>query len=316
MRIRATVTAVLLAMAVFLSGCGPQGGSPTTAKETAYERIVRTKKIRAAWLTYPPAAMKDSSSGRLSGAFVETLEAIAKGNGLEVEWMEGETPWGSQIEGLEGDRYDIVGSPVWANYARGRLTTLSKPVFYSGIGIYVRRDDKRFPDDWASGTIAQRNNLLNRADIKISTIDGETGDLIARTQFPKAQRIPLPQNAEIPQLFLEVANNKADVLFAEPYFAHEYLKNNPGKIRNIAEKTPIRVLGNCFMMKKNEWQLKQLVDVATEDLQNSGTIDEIVERYEKAPGQFYRVAPPYRAPEIKLVMRLPIPLTAPSKAAK
>ncbi len=212
--------------------------------------------------------------------------------------MDGETPWGALIEGLEGDRYDIVGSPVWANYIRGKLTTLSRPVYYSGIGIYVRQGDKRFPDDWttwATGSIADRNSLLNKPDLRISTIDGETGDLIARTQFPQAKRIPLPQNAEIPQLFLEVANNKADVLFAEPYFAYGYLKSNPGKIRNIAERTPIRVLGNCFMVKKNEWQLKQMIDVAVEDLQNSGSIEAVIEKYEKAPGQFYRVALPYRA---------------------
>lgn len=287
----AIIAATLLA--AIITGCGQQQGA--VGKESVYERVMRTKKIRAAWLTYPPAAMKDTSSGKLSGAFVETLQAIAKNCGLEVEWMEGETPWGAQIEGLEGDRYDIVGSPVWANYTRGKLTTLSRPVFYSGIGIYVRQDDKRFPEDWATGTMADRTNLINKPEIRISTIDGETGDLIATTQFPQAKRVPLPQNAEIPQLFLEVASNKADVLFAEPFFAYEYLKNNPGKIRNIAEKTPIRVLGNDFMMKKNEWQLKQMVDTAIEDLQNSGFIEGIVEKYEKAPGQFYRVALPYRA---------------------
>ena len=283
-----------LALTSALSGCGPKQSSAGT-KETVYERVMRTKKIRAAWLTYPPAAMKDPASGKLKGTFVETLNAIAKDNGLQVEWMDGETPWGTQIEGLEEDRYDIVGSPVWANYARGRLTTLSRPVYYSGIGIYVRQNDKRFPDDWATGSVADRTNLLNRPEIKISTIDGETGDLIAQTQFPRATRVPLPQNADIAQMFLEVADNKADVLFAEPFFAHEYLKNNPGKIRNIAERIPIEVLGNCFMMKKGEWQLKQMIDVAIEQEQNSGTIEGVVDKYEEAPNQFYMVALPYRS---------------------
>jgi len=84
------------------------------------------------------------------------------------------------------------------------------------------------------------------------------------------------------------------VLFAEPYFAYGYLKNNPGKVRNIAEDRPVRVLGNDFMMKKDEWQLKQMIDVAIEDLQNSGAIEGTLEKYESAPGQFYRVALPYR----------------------
>jgi ABC-type amino acid transport substrate-binding protein len=241
--------------------------------------------------------MKNTTTGKMSGVFVDTLDVIGKNLGLQVQWMDGETPWGTQIEGLEGDRYDIVGSPVWANYTRGELTTLSKPVYYSGIGIYVRQNDNRFPNDWAVGGVTQRNKLLNNPSVRIATLDGETGDLIARTQFPQATRIALPQNAEISQLFLEVANNKADVLFAEPYFAYEYLRNNPGKIKNIAEQTPIRVLGNCFMMKKNEWQMKQMIDTAIEDLLNSGYIDTLLANpnYEPVPGLFYRVALPYRA---------------------
>jgi ABC-type amino acid transport substrate-binding protein len=290
--------ALCVSITAILSGC-ERGTSSGTPGESVYARVMRTKKIRAAWLTYPPAAMKDTASGKLQGTFVETLNAIAKNNGLEVEWMDGETPWGTQIEGLEEDRYDIIGSPVWANYTRARLATLSAPVYYSGIGIFVRKNDARFPDDWATGTVAELTALLNRPEVKIATIDGETGDLIAKTQFPLATRIPLPQNADIPQLFLEVADNKADVLFAEPYFANQYLKNNPGKIRNIAEKTPIQVLGNCFMLKKGEWQLKQMIDIAIEDQQNSGVTEGLVEKYETAPGQFYHVALPYRssAPE-------------------
>ena len=289
------LTIVLLANA---TACTGRTGTDAAKSESAYDRVIRTKKIRAAWLTYPPAAMKDPKTGKLTGTFVETLDAIAKNLDLEVQWMDGETPWGALIEGLDQDKYDIVGSPVWANYVRGKLTTLSRPVYYSGIGIYVRQDDKRFPDDWTtagSGTVADRTALLNKPDLRISTIDGETGDVIARTQFPQAQRVALPQNAEIPQLFLEVANNKADVLFAEPYFAYGYLKNNPGKIRNIAGSRPIRVLGNDFMMKKGEWQFKQMMDVAIEDMQNSGVIDAMLEKYETEPGQFYRVALPFRA---------------------
>lgn len=295
-RIRPAPFLILAALVAFLfTGCG-RSGPTETRRESVYDRVMRTKKIRAAWLTYPPAAMKDTVTKKLSGTFVEVLEHTAKSCGLDVEWMDQETPWGNLIEGLNEDRYDIVGSPVWANYERGKFTTLSRPVYYSGIGIYVRQNDKRFPDDWTtfgSGTLA--TGLINKPEVRISTIDGETGDVIARAQFPAAQRIALPQNSDIPQLFLEVANNKADVLFAEPYFAYGYTQNNPGKIRNIAARTPVRVLGNDFMMKKNESQFKQMIDVAIEDLQNSGFVDAILEKYEKEPGQFYRVALPYRS---------------------
>jgi polar amino acid transport system substrate-binding protein len=286
------LVAALLAVG-FLSACGgDKVGGSQSAQGTVYDRVLKSGKIRAAYLSYPPALMRETSgqnNGKMSGIFVETLEKAASNLGLTVEWTE-EVGWGSQIEGLEADRYDIVGSPVWANPTRGKLTTLSTPVYYSGIGIYVRKDDSRFNTltDWKS---------LNSDKVKIVTIDGETGDLIARTQFPLAQRVSLPQTADISQLFLNVSGNKADVLFAEPYFYYQYLKSNPDNLKNIAAETPIRVLGNCFMFKKGESQMKQMLDVAIQDLQNSGYVDDLLNKYEGTANAFYRVARSYRSVE-------------------
>src|SRR6476646_4264372 len=112
---------ILLAI-VSLTSCDH---SQTAAKapETVYERVMRTKTLRVAWLTYPPAAMKETTTGKMSGTFVDALNQMGSNLGLKIEWMDGETPWGQQIEGLNEGRYDIVGSPVWANPARGQLAT-------------------------------------------------------------------------------------------------------------------------------------------------------------------------------------------------
>lgn len=91
-------------------GCNTQSTGQTPPKqETVYERIIKTGKIRAGYITYPPAAIKDAS-GKMTGIFVETLERAAQNLGLTVQWTE-EVGWGDQIAGLEADRYDIIGSP-------------------------------------------------------------------------------------------------------------------------------------------------------------------------------------------------------------
>ena len=53
------------------------------------------------------------------------------------------------IEGLRADRYDLIGSQVWANSSRAKQADFTVPLFYSGIGIYVRADDSRFDSDHA-----------------------------------------------------------------------------------------------------------------------------------------------------------------------
>jgi len=263
------------------------GATPSSVRHappSVYERVAASKVLRAAYISYPPAVMRDAQTGTLSGTFVETIEQAAKNLGWTVKWTE-EVGWGAQVEGLQTDRYDIVGSPVWANPTRARLTTLSRPVYYSGIGIYVRKGDRRF---------AGRTTAINSGSVRIATIDGETADLIARTQFPAAQRVSLPQLSDISEMFLQVTTGKADVAFAEPYFGTAFLAANPGSVTNIADTAPIKTLGNCYMMKAGEPQLKQALDVAIEDLQNSGFIDRLLDKYEPSPNTFYRVAQPYR----------------------
>jgi ABC-type amino acid transport substrate-binding protein len=267
----------------------PSDGSTGVAEQSTYERILRTGKIRAGYITYPPAVIKDTASGKLSGTFVETLEEIAKNLDVKLEWTE-EVGWGAQIEGLNADRYDIVGSPVWANPTRGKLTTMSIPVYYSGIGVWVRSDDDRFVGNFSK---------INSSDVRIGTIDGETADLIARTSFPEAQRVTSPQLTDISEKFLQLQTRKVDVVFAEPFFGFGFLKANPGTITNIAMEQPIKTLGNCYMFKGGEFRLKQMLDVAIEDLLNAGFVDRVVDKYEPFPGTFYRVAAPYKTPVSK-----------------
>jgi len=260
-------------------------GTLAQKTETLYERVIKAGKIRCGYVIYPPGSIKDPNTGKLSGIFVESLEAAAQNLGLKIEWKE-EVGWGSMIEGLETDRYDMICSPVWANTTRGKLVDFSIPLFYSGIGIYVRQDENRF-----TGTL----KAINSEAVKIATIDGEMSDIIARSQFPKAQRVSLPQLSDVSQILLNVAQRRADVTFAEPYFGYQFLKNNPGTVKNLAIQKPVRVFGNTMMFKRGQVEFKAMLDTALQELLNSGFVDELLDKYETFPGAFYRGAYPYRA---------------------
>jgi ABC-type amino acid transport substrate-binding protein len=246
---------------------------------------MRTGKIRAAYVIYPPGCSKDPNTGKIYGISVETLEAAATNLNLKLEWTE-EVGWGTMIEGLKTDRYDIVSSGIWPSSSRSKQVDFCTPLFYSGIGVYVRTNEERF-------SISDLKEI-NQDTVKIATIDGEMSDIIARSQFTKAQRVSVPQLSDVSQILLNVIQKKADVAFVEPYIAYRFLENNPGTVKNIAAGRPIRVFPNTMMFKRNQMEFKTMLNITLTELINSGFVNGLVDKYEPAPGLLNRVALPYQ----------------------
>lgn len=262
----------------------------TSSKPSVYDSVLKTGVIRACYVVYPPASIKDPNTGKMSGVFVETLNKAAENMGLKVNWN-AEVGWGEMIEALNSNRCDIIGSPAWSNSTRGRSAEFSQPVYYSAINAYVRADDNRFDNDI---------KIANNKSYKLATIDGETSQLIASRQFPNAQTLQLPQATDVSQMLLNVAGGKADMAFLEPTIANEYIKNNPEKVKSVSIDKPVVIYGNVMMIKKGELVFKTTIDNATIELLNNGYIDELIDQYEKDyPGGFYRVAVPYIVPQNK-----------------
>lgn len=252
--------------------------------ETRWEQIKKRGSIRCGWVSNPPSCMKDPNTGKLSGIVVEVMAEIGKKWDLKIDWVE-EAGFGSMIEGINADRYDMVPSAIWPNSARAKQADFSAPLFYSGIGVYVRPDDNRFNNDI---------KLINSENVKIATMDGEMAEVIAKTDFPNAKTVQVPQLSEITTMLLNVKDGKADVGLVELYFAQQFLKNNPGTLKNIVPNRPIRVFPDTIMIKANEFDLKSALNTAIEELINVGVVDGLIEKYEPAPGTFYRLKTPYR----------------------
>ncbi len=281
---------IILAVAVSLITVKFASPSSSVVKKSVYDNVISSGVIRACYAVYPPAAIKDPNTGKMSGVFVEALNKAAENMGLKVDWN-AEVGWGEMIEALNSNRCDIIGSPAWSNSTRGKSAEFTVPLYYSAINAYVRANDNRFDNDI---------KIANDPQYKLSTLDGETSQLIASRQFPKAQTLQLPQTADVSQMLLNVVDGKADMAFLEPTVANEYIKNNPGKVKNISIVKPVVVYGNIMMVKKGEFEFKTAMDNAFNELLSSGYIDDLINQYEKDyPGGFYRVAVPYVVPSSK-----------------
>jgi ABC-type amino acid transport substrate-binding protein len=249
-----------------------------------YRSVIESGEIRAAYYVGAPYFIKDPNTNEITGIFAEVVEKAASKLDLKVKWVE-EVGFGDMVTGLESGRYDIVGSGIWINAARGKGADFSIPLLYDVVGVYVREDDTRFDNNI---------ELINSEDIRISAIDGEMAAVIANTDFPKAELVSLPQLADFSQMILNVVNNKADVTFLGLAAANNYLKNNPGTITNIAKEAPIRVFPTAIMIKRGEYEFKRMLDLALMEMINNGEVEKIIKAYEELPYSHYRAAYPYR----------------------
>ncbi len=257
------------------------------AAESVYDRVMRSGKIRCGYVLYSPGCVKDANTGKLSGIGIDTIQMVAKNLGLEAEFTE-EVGWGPMLEGLQTNRYDMIATPIWTNANRARLVDFGRPIYYSPIFVWVKAGDKRF----------NQSNLssLNSPKFKISTVDGETAEVIANEDFPQATRVSVPQLSGVEQILLNVSTGKADASFEEPAVARDFLKHNAGTIEAVPMARPIRVFPNCWMFRRNQLELKDMLDTALAQLINSGAVEKVLEKYEKFPGTLYRVARPYDQP--------------------
>lgn len=274
-----------IAVAAMLSACNSSSLVQSVKKESLYARVLRTGKIRCAYGIYPPWVIKDPNSGKFSGIGVEVLDLAAKKLGLKVEIAE-EVGWGTVLEGIDAGRYDTMICPLWTNPSRAKRAAFSRAVFYTPIFVYARIGDDRFDEHLEK---------INSNQVIISTVDGETAEVTANEEFPKAKRFSMPQMTDITQNFLNVSTGKADIAMCDADFASRYMKNNPNSIKRVGDK-PIRIFPNCYMFKRGEFEFKSMLDTVLDEIINSGELQKIADKYAPGPNSVWLVSLPYRLP--------------------
>ncbi|MCB9988594.1 MAG: transporter substrate-binding domain-containing protein [Rhodospirillales bacterium] len=281
-----TVTIICLVVAASILTVRETAIAADAGKESAYDHIIKTRTIRCGYNYYEPVIMRDPNTGEFSGIFPEYMEALAKATGLNIEWTQ-EVGWGDVPAALQSGKIDAMCAGKWADAKDGVQSAFTVPVFFNAIEAYVRADDHRFDDNMMSA--------INDPAVTIAAIDGGVTEDIATEDFPKARRLQLTiMETDINQL-INVSMGKADITFTNHGQASGFMKNNPGKIRRLAPDKPLRVYGVTTAIDIHERELLSLLNTATQQLQNSGVIDRILDKYESDyPGAFSRVAKPYQ----------------------
>ena len=254
-------------------------------KESAYEQILRTGKIRCGYGLTVPFVERNPNTGEISGIMPDVMKEMGKLLHLDVEWT-AEVDWGQMAIALKARKVDVVCSTLWISAARGRQMAYTQPLFFSRVDAYARKGDTRFDNNLS---------LINDPAITIATDDNDIAAEIARNDFPSAKTLVQPQMTPVDYLFMNVLTKKADVTFSHAAYVDAFMEKNPDSLQKIASARPLRLYNNALAMDIYEQELQDMLNAAITELQGSGTLDRILNRYEKDyPGYFLRAALPYR----------------------
>lgn len=265
----------------------PQGIAVSSAhEESAYERVLRTNTLRCGYDVTSPYFIKDPKTGALSGIWYDFTEAVADHLGIKVIWTQ-EIGRGDISAALGSNKIDAYCSGLWSAGKRVRVIDYLHATAYEPLLPYVRSQDHRFDHNL---------NAINDPSVRVSTMDGEGGGLVASEDFPKAKLVSLPQLANYADMFNQVVTNKADILFAAPSGVAPFLKNNPGTLRPLADK-PLRIFPVSQAVLYGEGELRDMLNQAQDDVINNGTMDKIISKYEVNKGDFWRITKPYAPPQ-------------------
>jgi polar amino acid transport system substrate-binding protein len=232
-----------------------------------YSRVMQSGILRAAYAEYPPVIQREGD--HFSGIFYEIFTGFAKKHDLKIEWAE-ETGYGVVIEGLAEGRFDIFGSVVWPTTKRHTKAGLSRPLYFSDVGVWVRADSPLACADWID---------LNDPQYRIAVTDGDITHDICLTDFTFAKWIRVPQLGRVKALLDFVADGRADATIAERMTYEAYAAGLSHRLVNIAHDKPIRRYPNCFLVVKHQNDFLDVLNLYIVDILASGRCEEIVRRY-------------------------------------
>lgn len=265
--IAAIVALIISLLVVTFAGSNERSNK----KESVYDRVVKSGVIRCGYGISAPWILKNAETGQMEGVAVELMEAVAKTLDLKVEWTE-ETGWGGLPTALETGRVDVGCSSLWVRGAYGKRLSYTKPYIYNALHAFVRADDTRFDN-------AREFADLNRAGIKVSTVDGEITDALRTTWLPLTDAVSLPQGSSVSESFLLVSTGKADLVVMDPISLKQFNEANNNALKRVPLTEPVVIYEASLPVALGEFELRDMLNAGIIEISGTGELKAVFEKY-------------------------------------
>jgi len=255
----------------------PGNAGAVFKKETAYERVMRTRTLRCGYFLWPVSTEIDLNTRQLKGMVPDFTEALGQKLGLKIEWVQ-EVPFDQEVEAFNSGKIDaICANDGPFVYTSAAIMDYAESIAYVPIYFYGRSGETRFKDPAAA----------NAPDVTFSAIDGDISLAMAMDQFPRAHVLELPSSADPSFILTNVKDGKADFVLTDPLTVSRFNLNNKPNLARLSDK-PMAVISLSFSLPKGNDDLRVMLDQGFQLLQYLGISDQILDRYDPEHKLFYR----------------------------
>jgi ABC-type amino acid transport substrate-binding protein len=202
------------------------------------------------------------------------MQAVASCLDVKVTYPV-ETGWGTFTADLQSHKFDMLCDGDWVNPKIAKFALYSRPLHFESLYVIARANDRRFDKDLSA---------VNDDKIKLVSLEGDNPVYIAKSDFPKTKVTEFPDMTDLSQTLVEVETGKADVTIVDKYTFGTYNDHNPGKLKMVGK--PIRIYPTSFVFLPEDYQLRDAVNAALDELILDGTMARLNKKYEKYPGAF------------------------------
>lgn len=258
-------TAVLGIMTMGLAGCGSSNDKNSASKTDLLEKIQNNGKLvvgmSADYAPYEFHYIDENGKDVIGGFDVDIANEIA--NKIGVNLVIQEMDFDALVSALPAGKVDLVISGMNPTEERAKVVDFSEVYYNSKHGILVRAEDAD-----------KYQTFADLEGAKVGVQLGSTQEKIAKTEIPN---VNLQQLSNINNLILELKAGKVDAIVMEKPVAEMAVKSNP----ELAVGKPIyeeQTGGNAVGIAKNNPQLLAKVNEVITELNESGKMDEYIEK--------------------------------------
>ncbi|MBS3974456.1 MAG: basic amino acid ABC transporter substrate-binding protein [Actinobacteria bacterium] len=262
-----TVLAMMLAMAVLLSGCAPAAQPPEPANGPAAEEpadlgtLVPGKIIVGSDTAYPP--FESVVDGEIVGFDVDLVKAIGERIGYEVEFKT--YKFDALITGMQaGTEFDMIASAMTITPERAEKINFSDPYINANQSLAVVKDSPvASVDDLGAGD-------------KVGVQSGTTGAIWAKENLePKG--VEIVTFDDILAAFGALQARDVDAVINDAPISQDIAKDPARGVAVVAEIQTDEQYG--FGFNKENTALRDAVNGALAEIKEDGTYVEIYRKW-------------------------------------